>query len=102
MLRKIVKSSILLSVCLCIGYAKPLMECKNYQDRFSGCIKKEYYEFGGLWEEIPYKNGKINGVLRSYWESDGQLWREAPYNDGRLDGVVKEYDEQGKILPPNR
>ncbi len=41
-------------------------------------IEKEYYPGGNLKEEIPYINGKVNGIVKHYYES-GKLKDEIPY-----------------------
>ena len=41
-------------------------------------IKKEYYPNGGLETEIPYKDGRINGIEKRYYER-GELQWETPF-----------------------
>lgn len=85
MLKKIVNVAMVLSVCLSIGYAKPLKECKSERDRLNGCVEQRYYDDDRrkLQVETPYKNGKINGVKKVYYES-GQLSRETLFENGKL------------------
>ncbi|WP_181882160.1 hypothetical protein [Helicobacter equorum] len=44
MLEKIVNAAMVLSVCLSIGYAKPLKECKSEKDKINGCVEQRYYD----------------------------------------------------------
>ena len=44
MLKKIVNVAMVLSVCLSIGYAKPLAECKSDKDKLNGCVEQRYYD----------------------------------------------------------
>ena len=90
MLKKIVNVAMVLSVCLSIGYAKPLKECKSERDRLNGCVEQRYYDDDRrkLQVETPYKNGKINGVKKVYYES-GQLSRETLFENGKANGIMK-------------
>ena len=96
MLKKIVNAAMVLSVCLSIGYAKPLKECKSERDKMRGCVEKKYYDNGQLQSEAPYNNGEINGIWKWYYES-GQLKSETPYENDKKNGVRKEYYESGKL-----
>lgn len=98
MLKKIVNVAMVLSVCLSIGYAKPLKECKSERDRLNGCVEQRYYDDDRrkLQVETPYKNGKINGVKKVYYES-GQLSRETLFENGKTNGVVKSYYKSGQL-----
>ena len=46
--------------------------------------------------EVPYKDGKIEGIRRAYYES-GKLMGETPYKDDKVEGVLKVYFETGKL-----
>ena len=96
MLKNLVNVAMVLSVCLSIGYAKPLAECKSNKDRLNGCIEKSYYESGNLEYEIPYENNERNGVWKGYYES-GKLKYEFPFENDKANGVAKEYYESGKL-----
>ena len=73
-----------------------LPECKNDEDKITGCVERIYYENGQLKWEAPYKDGKENGVERKYYEN-GQLASEIPYKDGKADGVWKVYYDNGRL-----
>ena len=76
---------------------RELQECKNEQDKISGCVQKKYYENGNLEIETPFENGKLHGVEKWYYEN-GNLECEIPYQNGKLHGVEKEYDENGILM----
>ncbi|MBD5164686.1 hypothetical protein [Helicobacter sp.] len=44
MLKNLVNVAMVLSVCLSIGYAKPLKECKSERDKINGCVEQRYYD----------------------------------------------------------
>ncbi len=96
MLKKIVNAAMVLSVCLSIGYAKPLKECKSEKDKMRGCVEKGYYDNGQLQSENPYKNGQRNGIAKGYYES-GQLFIEIPYENDKKKDVSKDYYESGQL-----
>ena len=82
MLKHLIYSALLLSICVFAGCSKSLPECESDEDKITGCVGKEYYYNNGqLAGETPFKNGKENGVEKSYYES-GQLEFEIPYTDG--------------------
>jgi antitoxin component YwqK of YwqJK toxin-antitoxin module len=56
--------------------------------------QKNYWENGKLRGEIPYKNGKINGILKTYY-STGKLMSEVEYKEGKAAGPMKTYLETG-------
>ncbi len=57
---------------------------------------REYYPNGKLKNEIPYVNGKIQGIKKSYFE-DGSLHREEEYREGKREGVSREYFGNGAL-----
>ena len=59
-------------------------------------LAKTYYGNGNLWIEGPYKNGKAEGLVKWYYKN-GKVWREDPYKNGKFEGVVKEYYENGNL-----
>ena len=73
-----------------------LYSCKNNQDTNNEKIQinKEYYASGKLKEEIPYKNGKINGLVKVYYES-GKIMVIFPMKDDITDGIQKRFYEDG-------
>lgn len=58
-------------------------------------VDKSYWENGNLKSELPYRNGKLNGVARWYYE-DGTLQQEVPYVDNKINGVLKRYHDNGR------
>ncbi|MGP8215438.1 MAG: toxin-antitoxin system YwqK family antitoxin [Bacteroidia bacterium] len=59
--------------------------------------KREYYRNGVLKSEIPYAEGRKNGIAREYYEN-GSIKSETPYEDGVKNGIVREYDENGELI----
>ncbi len=76
--------------------AETLKECKNGADKISGCVKREYHLNGNLWIEMPYKNGKLNGMSKWYYEN-GNIKLEITYKDSKQEGVMKMYDTGGRL-----
>ena len=78
--------------------ANNLKECQNEQDKIEGCV--EIYEEAdddGMEEvEVPYKNGRINGIRKVYIANMKQLI-ETPYKDDIREGIEKYYYENGKL-----
>jgi antitoxin component YwqK of YwqJK toxin-antitoxin module len=56
-----------------------------------------YYKSGALKWEIPYKNGKLNGIGKVYYKS-GALGGEIPYENDKKNGMGKCYYESGALL----
>jgi len=46
--------------------------------------------------EVPYKRGKISGLVKKYWP-DGKLRYEIPYRRDMITGTVRIYDKNGKL-----
>ena len=85
------------SVSFNVLNADELKECKSEEDQEAGCIAKQYDENGNLEIEVPYKNGKREGISKNYYEN-GNLWGETPYKNGVIEGVGKTYYESGKLM----
>ena len=99
MLKHLIYSALLLSICVFAGCSKSLPECESDEDKITGCVGKEYYYNNGQLEiesETPFKNGKENGIEKEYYKN-GRLKRETPYTDGELNGVEKRYYENGQL-----
>ena len=79
-----------------ILHAETLKECKSEEDKISGCVKRDYHSNGKLWEEIPYKNDKREGMTKWYYEN-GNLESEEPYKNGKREGMSKWYYENGSL-----
>jgi antitoxin component YwqK of YwqJK toxin-antitoxin module len=58
--------------------------------------KRDYYKNGQVRVEVPYADGKRNGVVREYYEN-GQVKSETPYTDNVKDGVVRIYNPNGTL-----
>ena len=77
--------------------ANKLKECESDADKASGCVEIKYYPNGDIETEIPWKNGKWNGVQKKYY-GNGQLAEETPYKNGKLNGTAKKYSGDGRIV----
>ncbi|MGP8216666.1 MAG: toxin-antitoxin system YwqK family antitoxin [Bacteroidia bacterium] len=81
---------------------------RNYYTRAEGNkyilqddqAKREYYRNGVLKSEIPYSEGRKNGIAKEYYEN-GSIKSETPYEDGVKNGIVREYDENGELISEN-
>ena len=58
-------------------------------------VEKNYYPDGILESEIPYKNGKIDGVARWYYLSE-RVSLEINYKEGLKEGVMLRFSRSGK------
>ena len=76
-----------------ILHADTLKECKSEADKISGCVKRDYHSNGNLWREIPYKNGKREGIAKEYYEN-GNLKVEIPFNNNGVNGDMKLYSRK--------
>ena len=66
-------------------------------------IKKRYFGYyasGALAWEVPYVNGKKNGVYKEYYESGALKW-EIPYVNDKRHGMQKRYYESGALCEEN-
>ena len=54
-------------------------------------------EYGNQCKEIPYANGKINGIVKTYFGT-GKIRSETPYTDGIINGVERIYYEYSEKL----
>ena len=57
-----------------------------------------YGTYGRVYDNIPYKNGKKDGIARVYSYSDLLLSGEVPYKNDIVDGVVREYHPTGELM----
>ena len=99
MLKHLIYSALLLSICVFAGCSKSLPECESDEDKITGCVGKEYYYNNGQLEiesETPFKNGKENGIEKEYYKN-GRLKRETPYTDSKANGIEKKYYENGRL-----
>ncbi|WP_104746103.1 toxin-antitoxin system YwqK family antitoxin [Helicobacter bilis] len=77
--------------------ANKLKECESDADKASGCVEIKYYPNGDIEREIPWKNGKWNGVQKIYY-GNGQLAEETPYKNSEPNGTAKKYSGDGRIV----
>lgn len=64
------------------------------QDVLHGLSGK--YRFGRPEEELPYKNGQLDGIVRKYYQN-GKIREEIGFKDGKQHGSYKYYNEDGSI-----
>jgi antitoxin component YwqK of YwqJK toxin-antitoxin module len=67
-----------------------------YKDDLPVGIQRDYFKDGTLNVEIPYVNGKINGILKRY-DTTGKVGTEETYSNDKLNGAYIEYCCGGKI-----
>lgn len=67
----------------------------EYRDGILNGLKATY-KFGRPQEEIPYVNGKIEGVMKKYY-TNNKLMEEAEYKNNVQDGYYRHYNEEGVI-----
>ncbi len=100
--------------------------CQNAANQKANCngcdsVMKQYYKAGQLLAEVPYKNGKRNGVQTNYTQDgkiastisffdevrngesvmfygNGKPFRTTNYVNGIINGIRKKYYEDGKIM----
>lgn len=70
-------------------------ECESERDKISGCIERIYAN-GILTVEIPYKNGRLEGISKIYYEN-GNLSRIIPHKNNEAVGIVKLYYKNGNL-----
>ncbi len=59
-------------------------------------IRKEYYPNGVLKQEIPYKNGKMNGLATWYFLNERKMM-ECTYVNGSIEGKITRWNVGGLI-----
>ena len=59
-------------------------------------IQRIYNNSGQLQAEIPYIDGKENGIVKSY-NPDGTLTIESSFLDGKLNGISKTYSKSSQL-----
>ena len=67
-----------------------------FADIKSDRVEKKYFKSGELEYKIPYKNGKIEGVVELYYIT-GELRKLSPSKNDVLEGMVKMYYKNGKL-----
>ena len=82
---------------ICLKSADTLKECESEADKISGCVERGYHSNGNLWVEMPYKNGKREGIAKEYDENENISWK-TPYKNGKREGIEKWYHyENGNL-----
>jgi len=78
-------------------YKAEYKDGKLYKDGkiFNG-LEEKYDEYGKLSEQIPYTDGKINGVAIYYFR--GKLFKEEAYVDGKKEGISKLYTDNERLI----
>ncbi len=65
-------------------------------DKVSETVNSFFYPSGKLKGEMPFKDGKTNGIIKQYYES-GKLFYERAEVDGKKNGIEKVYFETGAL-----
>jgi len=60
-------------------------------------INKRYSFTGELFDERPFKNGRLDGTAKLYYQN-GNVETATDYKDGRMDGHIQSYDEFGNLV----
>lgn len=63
---------------------------------FDGC-SNVWNEQGNLIAQIPYTNGKLEGVSL-YYHPNGAIWKKSPFHQNLAEGVFEVYLENGFLL----
>ena len=77
-------------------------ECEFKNGLLDGSYKEYFWDphfaeiHGVLYEERPYIEGKLNGVVKTYF-ADGTLWMEKTYRDGVKHGAARWYNGDGTL-----
>jgi len=100
---------LLVILCLCFTVVVSAEECKYGDDDIElidgTMIEAETGEpanglwcthFKSLYNEIPLKNGKWEGIVRNYYES-GKIKQETPLKNDKMEGIVRRYYESGEL-----
>lgn len=74
-----------------------LVSTTGYKNNdFHGSAKK--YKFSRVTEELPYENGKLDGLYKKFYENNGQPQLEANYKNGLQHGIMKQFNSEGKQI----
>jgi antitoxin component YwqK of YwqJK toxin-antitoxin module len=74
-----------------------LVSTTGYKNNdFHGSAKK--YKFSRVTEELPYENGKLEGLYKKFYENNGQPQVEANYKNGLQHGIMKQFNSEGKQI----
>ncbi|RAX58243.1 hypothetical protein CCZ01_04000 [Helicobacter monodelphidis] len=86
-----------------------LPECQNKEDKIKGCLLIDSDESGKFRNEMPFKNGKVNGMAREYFADKTICETQFVDNiamstdicfdkDGKLkNGAIKEYYDDDNL-----
>ncbi len=74
-----------------------LVSTTGYKNNdFHGAAKK--YKFSRVTEELPYENGKLDGLYKKFYENNGQPQIEANYKNGLQHGIMKQFNSEGRQI----
>ena len=79
-----------------IGNGDSIVYTKNDMKPLTGIIYNESGEKGMWKREIPFINGKREGLVTG-WYSNGQLWYENNYKNNKPHGISKSWYENGRL-----
>ncbi|MGA3008575.1 MAG: hypothetical protein ABSE59_11860 [Opitutaceae bacterium] len=60
-------------------------------------IQKIYHKNGRPYQEVPFTEDKLNGLIRE-WHPSCALAREVPMKDGLRHGICRQWNDDGKLL----
>ncbi len=82
--------------CEYLGY--PHYRLTIYKEGAPYGIVRAYNKSDTLHYEIPYQNGKRNGIAKYYYEyGSHSLKYSLPYSDDKINGIAKVYYTNGKL-----
>ena len=80
-----------------VEYEVPVLKGTNIRHG----IQKRFYRHGSLYSEIPYKNGKREGIAYTYYPviagAEPVVWKEQPYINNSLNGICRRFHEDGVL-----
>jgi len=78
-------------------YEIPVLKGTNIQHG----IQKRYYLHGSIYSEIPYVQGKREGIAKTYYpaakDAKPAVWKEQPYENNELNGICRRYHRNGAL-----
>ncbi|HEX6891227.1 MAG TPA: hypothetical protein VF141_11040 [Chryseolinea sp.] len=89
------RKAIILLTILCYGCLFEKRKSDKKEDPKGEKIQVSKYPNGKKKAEVPYKDGKRNGMSRTY-DSKGNITLELPYVNDKREGRSKKYYEGGK------
>jgi len=71
-------------------------KCEYQNGRRHG-LYTEYFEDGGVYQNIEYREGKKDGMMKEFFRG-GQVNLEIPFRDDKRHGTVVEYARNGEVV----